>query len=55
MLTAPGYSAFMERPDNTLNGMTDYYEIITKPMWLKEGNQIDLNKLGICICLVLVA
>lgn len=36
LLTAPGYSAFMERPDNTLYGMSDYYEIITNPMWLKE-------------------
>lgn len=48
LLTAPGYSAFMERPDNTLNGMTDYYEIITNPMWLNEGKYIDLNKFVGC-------
>uniref|UniRef100_A0A1B6GTD1 Bromo domain-containing protein n=1 Tax=Cuerna arida TaxID=1464854 RepID=A0A1B6GTD1_9HEMI len=36
LIASSGAAAFLERPDDSMFGMSDYYEIITKPMWLKE-------------------
>lgn len=36
-MASSGSEAFLLRPDDSMYGMSDYYDIITKPMWLKEG------------------
>uniref|UniRef100_A0A1B6INU2 Bromo domain-containing protein n=1 Tax=Homalodisca liturata TaxID=320908 RepID=A0A1B6INU2_9HEMI len=36
LVASSGAAAFLERPDDSMFGMSDYYEIVTKPMWLKE-------------------
>uniref|UniRef100_A0A1B6LJR7 Bromo domain-containing protein n=1 Tax=Graphocephala atropunctata TaxID=36148 RepID=A0A1B6LJR7_9HEMI len=36
LMASSGAAAFLERPDDSMFGMSDYYEIVTKPMWLKE-------------------
>lgn len=36
-MASSGSEAFLQRPDDSMYGMSDYYDIITKPMWLKEG------------------
>ncbi|XP_054274386.1 uncharacterized protein LOC128994124 isoform X2 [Macrosteles quadrilineatus] len=36
LMTGPNAPPFLDKPDHNIYGMSDYFEIITKPMWLRE-------------------